>query len=348
MMARGGWIGVLPVLLLAIAIGGAPSTAAAAAASGAADYRDRVFSARESLEGYLETGGEASPGPLVPALLRELPVSERVVVGQTEVLADHSTFRTLLMRLDVSRDPQARAEIAGEMVEHLRAIERSLPGDDDPVPADADVLQELLDESNLSARSPLSELLGEFIDRVAAAFERWQTALASSSAPRRIMAIGLGVVIAGLAATLLWVLVRFAVRLRASTSVSGRTPAASHGGVAVVAAAEALPADALAYAESLAAAGRFAEAVRALFGGAARSLAEAGLLTRTRTRTNAELLFDVAARAPSLARPLAALSGRFELAVYGHRDPGVEGYARARSDYDAVLAQIGSVGGESA
>lgn len=101
----------------------------------------------------------------------------------------------------------------------------------------------------------------------------------------------------------------------------------------VVDAARDLPPDALAYAEAEAQAGRFREAVRALFGGAARLLVDRGAIPVTRTRTTAEILRDVLDRAPGAHRPLAALASVFEPAWYGHLDPGSDGYAAARQAY---------------
>ena len=91
---------------------------------------------------------------------------------------------------------------------------------------------------------------------------------------------------------------------RAERSRSG--PAHTEG--PVVAAAADLPDDPLAFAEALAAGGRRREAMRALYGGAARRLVDAGAIRRMRTRTNAELLRDVRESASLAAPALAALT----------------------------------------
>jgi hypothetical protein len=108
----------------------------------------------------------------------------------------------------------------------------------------------------------------------------------------------------------------------------------------VIPAAEGLPADALTFAEDLAGQGRFREALRALFGGAARSLVERGLLRSTRTRTDGELLSDLRESAPGVVSPLRSLAETFESAWYGHFDPGVEGFRAAKDDYRETLSAV--------
>ncbi|TLM72997.1 MAG: DUF4129 domain-containing protein, partial [Actinobacteria bacterium] len=91
------------------------------------------------------------------------------------------------------------------------------------------------------------------------------------------------------------------------------------------------------------ASGRTRDAVRALFGGAARTLVERGVVPQTRTRTDGELLADVSRAAPPVAPPLSELTGAFELAWYGHVEPGEDGYAGARGAYERTLAEVGEM-----
>jgi hypothetical protein len=102
-----------------------------------------------------------------------------------------------------------------------------------------------------------------------------------------------------------------------------------------------LPDDPLEFAERLAAEGRRRDALRALYGGAARRLVETGAVRRMRTRTNAELLRDVRVVAPHVASALSALTERFEAAWYGHGDPGETGFLAAKHSYAEVMEAAG-------
>lgn len=145
-------------------------------------------------------------------------------------------------------------------------------------------------------------------------------------------------VLAAAAVVAIAVLARGAIAVRRGTARRSRAEAADGG--PVVAAAEGVPADALAFADRMAAEGRGREAVRALFGGAARGLEAAGVVRRTRTRTDAELLRDVRASAPAVAGPLEQLTHGFESAWYGHLDPGPDGFTAARAAYADVLDEV--------
>jgi len=335
---------LLIVMLVAIASFAASGTPAHAA--DVEDYRERVVEARKVVEAYLATDAEEGAGEVAVAVLTALPSVERVTVGETDVFVDNSILRTMVARIDVSRDPRRRRAIAEDMIAHLNSIERSLPDDGDPVPADPEALASLLEEGRLAARSPARELLGDLIDRLGKAVERWQVALGASGAASRLLSFAVSAFVVSLALLLVFAIIRVAMRLHTATTrireKTGRVEAPP-----VVPAEDDLPADVLGLAESLAAEGRFAEAVRVLFGGAARALAEAGRLTRTRTRTNWELVAEVRAASPDVAQALASLSTVFDRAVYGHADPGPEGYAGAREDFESVSAVV-SDGGEVA
>ncbi len=168
----------------------------------------------------------------------------------------------------------------------------------------------------------------DWIERVAS---RWFGSDAASAGLEAVYYVALAVS-AVIAAWLVWRLLSALLGRAPSDRSRGRQSRAGQA-EPVVDAARGLPADALAYADAEADAGRFREAVRALFGGAARLLVERGAIPVTRTRTTKEILQDVLQRAPGVHRPLAALAGVFEPAWYGHVDPGADGYAAARLAY---------------
>jgi hypothetical protein len=141
-----------------------------------------------------------------------------------------------------------------------------------------------------------------------------------------------------LAVLLVLVVVRAIIRAR--SGIATRPGQAAMPPEPVVPAAEGLPADARAHAASLAAQGRYRDAVRALFGGAARRLVEAGLVRQARTRTNGELLSEVRAVLTQAHVPLSALSSTFEGAWYGHLDPGADGYAEALLAFDRFAGVV--------
>lgn len=143
-------------------------------------------------------------------------------------------------------------------------------------------------------------------------------------------------IVAAAAVLALVVIVRGVMAGRRGTVRAGAR-AGSGAGEPVVAAAADLPEDALGFADRLARDGQRRDALRALYGGAARKLVEAGVLRRTRTRTDAELLREARASSPAAAAPLERLTGGFEEAWYGHADPGDEGFRDARAAYGDVL-----------
>ena len=176
-------------------------------------------------------------------------------------------------------------------------------------------------------------------------FLEWLTKLLGGSgeaaAPGSAAAsrIAMAVVLALPILLALIVLVRALLARRRRRGTAGAGPEADDvtPSAPAVAAAANLPPDALGYAEQLAAAGAHRDAVRALYGGAARHLVEEGAVSRMRTRTNQEMLRDVAGAAPALAAPFATLTGDFERAWYGHADPGAAGFEHARTSYERVV-----------
>ncbi len=338
--ARCAWALACGVIVLAAVY--AASVPPASAATAVEDYRDRVATARAAVEAYIETGAIEGGGDVAIAVFTALPSIERVRMGETEVMVDNSVLRTLVARIDVSRDPERRLEIATDMAHHLASIERSLPGGSDRPPAsDPDALARLLEDSRAQVRSPVAEMLGDLIDRLGEAFERWQASLAESDSASRTWSFAVGAIVVGLVLVLLWVAYRVVRGVLGAAARRGPALAGAADGAYPVVAHEAeIPADVVAFAASLAAAGRFAEAVRALFGGAARLLAEHGHVTRTRTRTNGELLAEVRVALPQVAGTLGGLAGSFERAFYGHVDPGEDGYRDALAAYATLRAQM--------
>ncbi len=304
-----------------------------------AEYRARVAEARAAVEAYIATGAEDGGGDTAIAVLTALPSVERVRVGEAVVEVDNSILRTLVARLDVSREPERRLALARDMAAHLESIERSLPVEGDALASDPDALAALLAESRATARSPITEILGDLIDRLAAAFERWQASLAGAGPVSQVWSVVVAVLVAGLALVLAVTFYRVAVRLYRSAARRGPVEREVFSATATVPVEEELlPVDVAGAAESLAAAGDFGAAVRVLFAGAARMLAERGHVSRARTRTNAELVRAARRSVPDAAEPLRRLASIFELAAFGHVDPGVAGYGRAREAYAAVSA----------
>lgn len=318
-----------------------PGTAAtpARAVTDVDEYRGRLEDARKKVDAYIETGAIDGAGELAITVLTALPSIERVSVGDTVVVVDNSILRSLVARIDVSRDPERRLQIARDMKAHLGSIERSLPGDEDAVPADPGALAELLDQHRAQVRSPITEILGGLIDRLGEAFARWQSSIAESRSASRMLSFVIGLLILILFLLLAFTAWRVAVRVLGATARRGPAVAdRSHSLPPVIASEAGVPADVVGFAEALAAEERFAEAVRALFGGAARVLAERGHVTRTRTRTNNELIAEVKAGVPHAAVPLRRLALSFERAFYGHVDPGPDGYRAALRDYRQLQA----------
>ncbi len=330
---------VLVALAIAVACSAlwAPN---AGAQTDVAEYGARLAEARAAVEAYIATGAENGGGETAVAVLTALPSVELVRVGDSVVEVDNSILRTLVARLDVSRDPERRLALAHDMAAHLESIERSLPVEGEAPPADPDALARLLAESRATARSPVTEMLGDLIDRVAAAFARWQASLAASGPAAQVWSVVVGVVVAVLALVLAWTFYRVAVRLYRSAVRRGPVEGAAEGPASPVRLeAEPLPADVPGAAESRAAAGDFAGAVRMLFAGAARTLAERGHVSRARTRTNTELVRAARLSVPGAAEPLGRLASIFELAAFGHIDPGASGYGHAREAYATVVSE---------
>jgi len=320
-----------------------PSVAYAATAT-MAGYRERVIAARGAVESALQGGAdEDAARDLAETIGALLPAAEQVEVGGTEVAVDNSTLHGLLDRLDAAETGSARREIAGTVLEQLISQEAAVGTAGTAPPHDVAALDRILEDEGLSgagaAQSELTERVREFVNRLI----EWLTEAGDSPAVKtsfRLVWYALLVLSAVAVIRIATLVVR---RLR-SSGIGRDARVSNPDDVPVVAAAEGLPDDALAFADGEAAAGRFREAVRALFGAAARELVERGVVSRTQTRTTRELLGDVESARPTVAPSLHALASTFEPAWYGHVDPGDTGYTGARLVYVALLDTLDSAG----
>lgn len=314
-----------------------------------ADYADRVALAREAVDDSVGELLDSREGTdLAARVFTLLPAREVVLLGERQtVVVDNSLLRSMVTDLDTSDTSQERAEAVGDLSAHLTSMQFAVGQQGETVPTDPELLGEILD-----ARQPDNSQAQEYINELAQRFAAWFDSLfgefGGESATNFIDWVVRGIVLV-LALVLLYIAFRVLKRLRRSTKERD-TRIAEASGAPVVAAAEGLPDDALAHADGLAAAGQYREAVRALYGGAARSLVEAGEIRQARTLTSGELLAAVGPALPEVRQTLAHLSAVFEAAWYGHRDPGESGFLQARADHVLILSALTreSSGGEAA
>jgi hypothetical protein len=321
--------------LIAVAALLVPSPAHAA--SSFADYRRRVDAAYRYAARALPDAWktERASQDAAAQINTYLPGAEEVQVGTRTIDVDNSVLRSLVARLDSSKSRTDRRDTVVDIQAHLGSLRLAVDEGSGATTADGAVLAKLLARPDLSSRPTLADAVARLIDRVTKWLSDWFARVMQRKGVASVSDVGLGVVFAALAALLVFAVVQVVRSISASVARHDVRVLAEQDSdrAAVVAAAEGLPPDALAYAEQLAAEGRFREAVRALFGGAARTLVDLGLLRSTRTRTNAELLADLAPTAPPVLPPLADLSAEFERAWYGHADPGADGFHEARERY---------------
>ncbi|MDO8964260.1 MAG: DUF4129 domain-containing protein [Coriobacteriia bacterium] len=329
----------LAAVLVAMAVlWSAPATALGVPV-GYPEYRSRVERARAAVvSAGKDVGREAAAESLADTVDDELGMPFEVTQGTTTVETDPTEVRALVTRLRDAASPDSRVIAAGALRTYLDTLMRAL-GEEGAKGARSD--PELLDRL-LAGRRPgdvaRSDWLGDqlriWLDRLA----EWLNSLGGGGGggTDRLIII---LVLAVPALLALGVLVRALVLWRRGTTRGDKRLREADPGPVVAAAAD-LPEDPLAYADALAAEGRGRDALRALYGGAARRLVDAGAVRRMRTRTNAELLRDVRSAAPSVAPTLTELTDRFEMAWYGHSDPGPAGYALAREVYGDLLGQV--------
>jgi hypothetical protein len=328
----------------AIAVLTAPAVAGAAGPLTFPAFVSRIEQARRYAEApaSLETSARATA--LADNVEALLPVTLPVQDGTRTIDAGLGGVDAVLRDLRNARTPTARRSAVEDLQATLTALRAAVGSEASKAaidPSDPRALGELvgaLPRSSTVAQDTLNSWIEKALD--------WIAKLLGSLGPTGAPAAGVNratmllVLIVPVALALL-VLGR-ALIARRRRATAGRSaaelPAGVEAGPAVAAAAD-LPVDALGYARGLAAAGAHREAVRALYGGAARHLVETGAVTRMRTRTNLEMLRDVTAAAPDLAGAFASLTDVFERTWYGHAEPGGAGFERARAQYERVVTE---------
>lgn|GEM_PF-1488775 len=326
----------LAAFLIVLAVAPACASAASEPAS-YEDYRARIAEARSVLDDAMPRITDQRVAQKAAADITLLvPPTERVDAGGRTVVVDNSILRTYTLKLDVAVKQDTRTELGKQIGAYLTSLDAANAPPSDSLRSDPAALAALLAEGVSPARKSLGDYLSEWIAKLADAIRQWLVANLGARGASVAITTTIWVVVCALAALVTFLLLRAVLRGR--RAVAARDAAALDMTSPVVGAAEGLPDDIVAHADSLAASGRFREAVRALFGGAARELVDRGLLRRTRTRTDAELLADVAPVAPAVTPPLFALTLAFEVAWYGHVDPGEAGFRTARGRYADVLA----------
>jgi len=340
------WAGVAAAALAFLLA--APGLAAAATSS-LADYRDRVGRAHASVAAATDAKPDRKAVVKVATEVRALlPAGERVSEGTRTVVVADPTLERLLDGLETAGTSQDRAVALDALERHLVTLKVAAGAHGDPAAGDPAALARLLREVRPGTDTAARSWAQELTDRILQAVTAWLARLSGTrEGATRVRAVWIAVLLV-LAAVALLVTWRLARSWRRSLARRDARAAGSRDADApVVAAAEGLPDDPAAFADTLARSGRHRDAVRALFGGAARTLGERGVLERTRTRTNAELVAEVTEAAPAVAPALRALSDEFEVAWYGHRDPGDEGYRAARGHFEDVTAPPRGQGGEA-
>lgn len=304
---------------------------------GTTEFASRVDSAASALAGA-SVGTTAGALAAADAVDGQLPSDLAVIEGTRTIVVGPATVAGLTNGLREAGTAEARRKVADQLSARLASVRAAL-GSPHANPSDPVALKELLasrPRTALSGQNQLNDRLAKFLDDVA----RWIASLFPRGQGVTPQGPGRWVLVLVL---LVPVLLALVVLLRAwrtrrqppnAAALSG--PAGVHG--PVVAAAADLPPDAAAYADELASGGQYRDAVRALYGGAARHLAETGAVRRMRTRTNLEMLRDVRTAAPAIAPTFGELTRRFEAVWYGHADPGNAGYVDARSAYERVVS----------
>lgn len=339
-------------VLLAVFAGVAWAAESDAVSDTVSDYRERVTEARALVKEALQGEGpdEIEAFTLATQLNELLPATQVVDVNGTDVQVDNSVMRGMVARLASAPRATVRLAVIQELSDHLSSLERATGEPGQAVPQDAEALSALLAEENPNSRSALSNLFGDLVERLGKLLMDWWETIGASPGASRILTTITIAVLALLTAVLVWVLIRAFLASRAGAAKPALGVRAAHVGP-VVAAAEGLPDDPLAFAQECAAQGDLRGALRALFGGAARLLAQAGVVRQTRTHTNGELLAMVRAFGQSaLHGPLESLCGRFERAWYGHHEPDAAAFAAAREEYVAIAAaaRAAAPGGDAA
>lgn len=332
----------LPLMLAAVLSVNVAPAAAHEAISTLEEYSANVAEVHDTSVRVLAddsvTAAEASE--LSELTLGMLPDGQMVSMGEGNVVAvDNAVAASLAERLRAASDERARTEIAEDLRGHLAAQVVAVGEPGTVVPSDPDALDVLLSEQQVQARNPASEWFADFVNRLGEMLMGWWEGAGVTPAVAGTLRVVTIVLLTLMALGLAWMLLRIVIHLRAGTAKRTAAPRPADD-AAIIAAAEGLPDDVLAHADALAAGGQWRDGVRALFGGAARELVTAGYVIEAHRRTNGELLLEIRPAAPHVYEPLARLCGVFEMAWYGHHEPGSEGYASARDEYAQVLARL--------
>jgi hypothetical protein len=313
------------------------------------EYATRVERARGIVEEAQGTVVDARSASDIAASINTLvPASERVEAHGQVIVTDNSTLRSLVTELDTAGDSAERKEVLDRMQAYLSSLDVALAPAAYDVPEDPALLEELIAEAGVDP-SAIQEFVLGLLERIGDWIRSLFGDAGGSSVATTVLVWIFRVVIAALVVFLAYVVFRVVQRWR-RTVADRDSRIAEEAAIPIVAAAEGLPDDVLVHADELAEKGAYREAVRALYGGAARTLVEAGAVRQSRTLTAAELIAVASPEVPEARPPLMSLSSAFEVAWYGHRDPGADGYARAREDHLAVVAAVERIagGGEAA
>lgn len=335
-------------LCLAIALLGAMACAPTAGALSLEAYRGNVAEAHSlaAAAGIDMTQREATD--LAIAINELVPAQIKVETPEGSVDVDNSIVRVLVATLDAAETTQERRESAADLEAHLASLTRTLGTPGETVPADPEALARILVEQAPQPTSVFNKYLARLIERLGEWLEAWWSRIGESSGAGTVLTVVTVVFVALVGALLFWLAARALLRVRAGSQQQPPLPELPDPVDAVIEAARDLPADALAYAEECAARGELREAVRALFGGAARELQEAGYVVEAHMRTNRELLLEIRPQVRDAYEPLEQLSQVFERAWYGHHEPDAEQFAESRTWFLGVRAALLEQGGESA
>lgn len=326
------WVAVFVFVLVG-------ASAASAAPFTVQEFGDKVDRAISVVR---DAGSDVASAPVAAQVAMDveslLPLGLEVREGtRTVTVADNATVHVLTRRLREASFPQERMQLAEQLESHLASMRTAVgtPGD---APWDDAALDKLL-AARPATPGAGEDWVDEQLARLLESFARWLDGIFGSqegSGNADVSRLLQYVVVAIPIIAVIWILV-VTVRGRRRRRTAALAPLDGVAQGPVVAAAADLPSDPLEYALLLARDQQYRDAVRALYGGAARHLVEQGLVARMRTRTNREMLRDVRAAAPLLEEPFARLTDAFEQAWYGHADPGSRGFEAARATYEVLL-----------
>lgn len=317
-----------------------------------ADYRDRVRRALDvTIAAHDGVPYSASASEDLAIRVDELlPPIEVVLVDGRGVLVDNSMLRSMVESLRAARSPGQRLHLADRMEEHIASLAVAVgTGDGAKIGSDPAALRALLAGRTAPGDEGISKTLSEWIDALLAWIGTQWGNVTSSPGGAFLTELIRWAVIVTLVGLLTFLAYRVFERVRSSLAAADSAVPTVGDIASMTPFEEALPADALAYADDLAGEGDFRDAVRALMRGSVRALRHAGWLYRTRARTTGELLYLLEGAPATIDGPMRGLALEFDRVWYGHRDPGPTGFARAREYYlrlTEALARRGSAHAE--